>query len=148
MIDNIITLVHENMLLSIVFLALVILYILFELSQMRFKSDGISPQKAIFMLNRERAVFLDIRDKESYQKGHIVDAISSDIKALKESTQFLQKYKKRPIIVYCDKGISAKEAVLVLKKDGFEHVYNLNGGLGGWKEEKLPVHTKAAKKLS
>ncbi|MCF6766213.1 rhodanese-like domain-containing protein [Thiotrichales bacterium 19S3-7] len=142
MIDNIITLLSENIILAITFALLIIVYIVFEIIQLKSKANGVTPQMAVYMLNRQKAVFIDIRDGKLYQQGHIVDALSTTVNNLKDSTKFLQKYKVRPIIVYCDNGTSAKQAVAILKAAGFEKVYNLQGGLKAWKAEKLPIQIK------
>ncbi|TNF66334.1 MAG: rhodanese-like domain-containing protein [Gammaproteobacteria bacterium] len=142
MIENIIILLSENIALTALFAVLILIYVIFELMQLKSKAFGISPQQAVYMLNRQKAIFLDIRDGKKYQAGHIVDAISTTVTNLKESTKFLQKYKTRPIIVYCDHGNTAKQAIVILKSAGFEKVYNLQGGLKAWKDEKLPIHTK------
>lgn len=142
MINNVLTIVTENIALSSLLIALVIIYIVFEIVQLKKHAFGVSPHHAIRLINREKALFLDVRDEESYQKGHIVGAISTSIDALKTSTDFLQKYKKRPLIVYCERGNRSKIAVDLLKKAGFEVVHNLTGGISQWKADKLPLHTK------
>ena len=139
---NIEALVSENLWLSILLVVLVVVYIVFEFMQVKRRKNGVSAQEAVRLLNREKAIFLDVRDGKAYNEGHIVDAISTNIESLKESTKFLQKYKERPVIVYCDLGNRSKIALDLLKQAGFQKAFNLQGGLKAWKDEKLPLKKK------
>jgi rhodanese-related sulfurtransferase len=49
------------------------------------------------------------------------------------------KRKDRPVIVYCDTGERAGKAIGALRKQGFERVVNLAGGLRAWQQAGLPV---------
>ncbi|MCF6767337.1 rhodanese-like domain-containing protein [Thiotrichales bacterium 19S11-10] len=138
--SNIITFITENLAITSLFSALVIAYAIFEYIQFKSKSGSVSVSEAVRLLNKEKAIFLDVRGDKLYQNGHIVDAISTSIENLKSSTKFLQKYKSRPVIVYCERGISAKAALNILKESGF-NAYNLQGGIKAWREEKLPLHS-------
>ena len=46
--------------------------------------DALSPHQATLLVNRENAVFLDIRDKKAFDGGHIVDAINIPSAKLKD----------------------------------------------------------------
>ena len=98
--------------------------------------------EATQLSNRENAVFLDIRDDREYQHGHIPEAIHIPLGQLSERVSELGKYKDNPVIAYCRTGSRSNAAGSVLKKNGFETVYNLGGGIMAWEKANLPVSTK------
>ena len=51
----------------------------------------------------------------------------------------LKKYKERPLVVYCDRGMTAASAVRTLVQQGFTKVFNLRGGIAAWRAENLPL---------
>jgi len=54
----------------------------------------------------------------------------------------LQKYKGKPIIINCRSGSQSSMACQHLRKEGFEEVYNLRGGIMAWQSANLPVTRK------
>ena len=98
--------------------------------------------EATQLSNRENAVFLDIREDKEYRGGHIPEAIHIPLSQLSGRVSELGKYKDRPVIAYCRSGNRSNAAGGVLKKNGFESVYNLGGGIVAWEKANLPVSTK------
>ncbi len=98
--------------------------------------------EATQLSNRENAVFLDIRENKEYQGGHIPEAIHIPLSQLSGRVSELGKYKDNPVIAYCRSGNRSNAAGGVLKKNGFESVYNLGGGIVAWEKANLPVSTK------
>jgi rhodanese-related sulfurtransferase len=119
----------------------VILLALFA-TEMRSKVGGVtklSPQKAVAMMNHDNAIVLDIRSKEDYDKGHIIDAIHAHESDLKLESKKLQKYKTKPVVLVCASGQSSLKAGMALHKQGFENVHHLHGGLAAWRNAGLPL---------
>ena len=98
--------------------------------------------EATQLSNRENAVFLDIREDREYKGGHIPDAIHIPLSQLSGRVSELGKYKGSPVIAYCRSGNRSNAAGGVLKKNGFENVYNLGGGIVAWEKASLPVRKK------
>jgi rhodanese-related sulfurtransferase len=65
--------------------------------------------------------------------------------SLDEQVRKLEKYKDRPVVVYCRSGARSARVGGVLRKHGFAEVFNLDGGLGAWQSADLPVHRGPAK---
>ncbi len=113
--------------------------------ELRSRLSGVrpvDPTEAILLSNRQDALFLDIRDDGEYQSGHIPDAIHIPLKQLPERVAELEKYRDRPLIAYCRSGNRSASAGAVLRKQGFENVYNLGGGMLAWQNANLPVRKK------
>lgn len=102
----------------------------------------LSPVDATQLINREDAVVLDVRPDGEFNQGHIVNALNIPQKQVTEQLDKLKKYRDRPIIAACRTGQMAGSVCNVLRKNGFEHVYSLQGGLVAWEGANLPLTTK------
>lgn len=101
-----------------------------------------APAEAIRLINRENAVVLDVREENEFLSGHIVNSIHIPLNFLKERLADLEKHKGKPIIVGCRSGQRSATACSLLKKQGFEQVYNLQGGVAAWQNDNLPLVKK------
>jgi rhodanese-related sulfurtransferase len=113
-----------------------------EISRRLSGMKAVDPVQATQLSNRENAIFLDIRDDGEYGGGHIPEAIHIPIRQLPDRIAELNKHKDCPVIAYCRSGNRSNGAGSVLKKHGFENVYNLSGGIAAWQKASLPVNTK------
>lgn len=95
--------------------------------------------QATQMINRQDAVMIDVREDAEYAKGHIVGARHIPMSQLDSRAGELQKFKSKPLIAYCESGNRSSRAVSVLRKHGFESVFNLTGGFAAWQQAGLPV---------
>jgi len=114
-------------------------------SEIRRQLSGmtsVGPLQATQLSNRDNAVFLDIREDGEYKGGHIPDAVHIPYRQLTERVNELSRFKQAPIIAYCRSGTRSAGVGGVLKKHGFENVYNLGGGITAWQKANLPVSTK------
>lgn len=75
-------------------------------------------------------VFVDIRDPQSFQAGHIPNAqpLNND-----NISDFLANTDKDThVIVVCYHGISSQQAALVLESQGLTQVSSMDGGFTAW----------------
>jgi rhodanese-related sulfurtransferase len=100
---------------------------------------SVGPAEAVMLINREDGVVVDVRDAKEYQAGHIVRAINLPMGELDARVRELDKYKKRPLILSCGAGERSAKVAIQLRKDGFENVAVLAGGLAAWERSQLPV---------
>ena len=103
---------------------------------------GVSPQTATMMMNREDAVVVDVREDGEWSSGHIPNARHIPLSRLDKGLDDLGKHKERPIVVCCASGNRSMMACSKLRKAGFDKVFNLNGGIGAWRDAGLPVSSK------
>ncbi|MEO7337072.1 MAG: rhodanese-like domain-containing protein [Caldimonas sp.] len=97
---------------------------------------------AVQLINRKRAVLIDISEPAEYAAGHAVGSRSVPLGSL-EGSRDLPKNKTLPLVVVCPNGSRAPRAVAVLKKLGFENARALAGGLDAWRAANLPVEKAA-----
>ena len=102
----------------------------------------VSAADAVRMINREKAVLIDISDPAEYAAGHPVGAKSVPLASL-ETSRELPKNKSLPLVVVCPNGARAPRAVALLKKLGFENTTALAGGLAAWRAANLPTEKTA-----
>jgi rhodanese-related sulfurtransferase len=120
------------------FIAILILLAIFEYIKSKKSAACLSPVVATQMINHQNAVVLDIRNREAYAAGHIVNAISIPITELETHYKKLEPSKKQPIIVLCGTGQESPRAAELLTKNGF-NTFILAGGIRGWKEAEMPL---------
>jgi len=75
-------------------------------------------------------VVVDIRDANSFQIGHIPNAIHLTNESLPE---FLREADfDAPVVVCCYHGVSSQQAAEFLISQDFTEVYSLDGGFTQW----------------
>tara|TARA_R110002095_G_scaffold99417_1_gene87469 strand:- start:564 stop:977 length:414 start_codon:yes stop_codon:yes gene_type:complete len=100
---------------------------------------GVLPIEAVQLLNRENALPLDVRSRDDFDAGHIINAVHIPAAEIKTRSGELKKSGDRPIIVYCATGSTSLAAVKELTDAGFEQVYSLKGGISAWRADNLPL---------
>jgi rhodanese-related sulfurtransferase len=99
----------------------------------------VSTLQATHLINREDALVLDVREPAEYAKGHILGAKNAPLADLERRLPELAKFKARPVIVLCESGNRATNAIGILRRNGFDRAFNLAGGLAAWQQAGLPV---------
>ena len=117
---------------------LIVLF-LFVRNEVARGGRAVTPQELVNLVNRDRAVVLDVRDAKDYSQGHIVDAVNVPHTSLATRLAELEKYKSRPIVVACKMGQHAGAAGTILRKSGFDNVSRLKGGITEWLNQNLPT---------
>lgn len=94
--------------------------------------------QAVTLVNQNKGQFVDVRSKDEFDKEHIADSLNLPLASLGEDAAQL-KDKTQPLVIVCASGQRARSAAKQLRRQGFEQVYVLTGGLHAWKEAKLPL---------
>ena len=102
----------------------------------------VSPADAVRLINREKAVLIDVSEPAEFAAGHAVGARSVPMAGL-ETSRDLPKNKALPLVLVCPTGTRAGRAVAVLKKLGFENTQAIAGGLAAWRAANLPTEKAA-----
>ena len=98
----------------------------------------VSYHQATRLLNDDRAMLVDVRDKSDFNAGHIVGAINIPFAGLAEKSSQLEKHKAKQIIVADKMGQQAGAAGKILRDKGFD-VVRLQGGMAEWSQQNLPL---------
>lgn len=82
--------------------------------------------------DNERAI-LDMRNDYERQLGHFKNALPAGTVNFKEVPDLLKKYKNqlqdKKVVMYCTGGIRCEKLSVLLKEEGIDNFYALNGGV-------------------
>lgn len=117
---------------------IVILLLIFinELVTQKKKAKELTPQTAVDLINNENAVVIDLRDKETFKQGHIIDSIN--VKSEDFAQQKMDKYKNVPIILIAARAFEAQTFASKIRAQGFQ-AHILSGGITSWQNAELPL---------
>ena len=130
----------SNHLFLVIALMLSIGFVFTELQQKAQGIASIDQSQAITLMNNG-AEIIDLRNTESFRRGHIVRSKNIPNDELDENDVKLQHFKTKSIIVVCENGIISSRIVNKLRKANFEKTYGLQGGIVAWSEKNLPLVT-------
>lgn len=99
----------------------------------------VSPKEFAQEIKSSNVYLIDVRKADEYAEEHIEGAHNLDV----TSEDFISRAEKglprnKTIATYCGTGKRSGIAADELTKAGFK-ILNLDGGLGAWKSEGLPV---------
>lgn len=100
---------------------------------------GLTPAAAVQLINREKAVVIDVCEPAEYQAGHVSGAKSIPLNELEAKLPGAVKNKATPLVLVCASGMRSGRAVAIAKKLGYENAQSLSGGLKSWREASLPI---------
>lgn len=111
----------------------------------RSGSNAVSPQEAVQLINREKAVVVDVCEPAEFAAGHVVNARNFPLGTLGQADGLkgLPTNKQLPLVVVCAKGARAAKAAGLLGKAGHQRVLVLAGGMAAWREANMPVEKSA-----
>ena len=102
-------------------------------------AGGLSSAAAVQLINRERAVVVDVSETDEFAAGHVGGARNVPLGELDKRLPEVVKNKALPLILVCATGARANRALAVARKLGYEKAQVLSGGLKSWKDANLPV---------
>jgi rhodanese-related sulfurtransferase len=104
---------------------------------------GVGTSEAVRLINREKAVLIDVSEPEEFAQGHAPGARNVPLKSLQGAKE-LPSNKQLPLVLMCSTGARAARAASELRKLGHERAIALAGGLRAWREANLPLEKSAA----
>ena len=102
----------------------------------------VGPLEATRLINHDDGVVVDVRNDGEFRNGHIVNAINLAAKFIPDQGDKLEKHRQRPVILVCANGQQSARAGAALRKQGFEKIYIMAGGIGAWEGANLPLTRK------
>ena len=103
----------------------------------------LSPANAVALINREKAVVVDVSEPDEFAAGHITGAKNIPLAQLEERLPTVAKNKALPLILVCASGKRAQGAVATATKLGYANVQALAGGIQAWRKADMPVEKTA-----
>ena len=106
------------------------------LAQLRGEIDEIDTANARELTD---AVFVDVREQDEWDEGHIPGALYLGRGNLESRIETAVPDKTQPIVVYCAAGNRSVFATKTLEALGYENVSSLAGGYTDWKRNGFPT---------
>lgn len=98
-----------------------------------FGGKHLKPKEFNEMLKDEDTIVIDGRNEYEYRIGHFRNAIQPDVNHSREFPEWIaenaDQWKDKKVLTYCTGGIRCEKLTGILKKNGVEEVYQLEGGI-------------------
>ena len=115
-----------------------------ELMSVGSKIENITAEEAKQKLNDSNVQFIDVRDKDSFSKGTIGNAIHMDRGLLEFylaegspiENDIVKNNPDKEYVVFCGVGGQGTLATKTMKDMGVKNVKNISGGMAEWNKIK------------
>ncbi|RLA52755.1 MAG: rhodanese-like domain-containing protein [Gammaproteobacteria bacterium] len=111
---------------------------LFIFVEQKKAGKQISVHDVTSLINSDEGILLDVRDSKEYQSGHIINALNIPLAKLDSRLTELEKYRDKKVVLIDKLGQHSAAAGRKLRASGFD-VLRLQGGMGEWRSQSLPV---------
>jgi thioredoxin len=91
------------------------------------------------------AIILDVRTPGEFHEGALQSAVNVDYNSGHFEAEAGKMDKTKTYFVYCLAGGRSSSAAGWMRKSGFQHVYDLKGGMMAWQKEGLPLNVAREK---
>ena len=107
------------------------------------KENHLSPKQWHNVLSEEDPVIIDARNNYEVSIGKFKGARNPNIKMFTEFPDYVKSEdlpKDKKILLYCTGGIRCEKALIDMKEQGYDNVYQLDGGILSYLEEYPEEH--------
>jgi rhodanese-related sulfurtransferase len=104
--------------------------------------SGVGTAEAVRLINREKAVLVDVGEPAEYAAEHPAGSKNVPLGAL-DGSKLLPSNKTTPVVLVCKSGARAARAATLLRKAGYEKAVSLSGGTAAWRDANLPMDKAA-----
>lgn len=100
----------------------------------------VSPKQAEKDLQQDTTIqLLDVRTSDEYREGHIKNSTNYCVTTNEFVDKMTRLDKEKPVYVYCRSGNRSAKATKILKENGFQKIFEIEGGIISWQQEGLSV---------
>ena len=103
------------------------------------KGSGLDPQAMVQLMNREKAVVIDVCEPDEFARSHVIGAKNLPLGQLEDKLAQVVKNKTAHVIMVCQVGARSARAAATARKLGYENVQSLSGGLRAWVAASMPT---------
>jgi len=104
-----------------------------DINPLELTGEYVHPKDFYEGLNDPNTIVIDARNDYEYDLGHFRGAVKPDIKYFRELPDWIRQHKEmfkgKKILTYCTGGVRCEKFSGWLKREGFEHVGQLKGGI-------------------
>ena len=103
------------------------------------KGSGLDPQAMVQLMNRDKAVVIDVCEPDEFARGHVIGAKNLPLGQLEDKLGQVVKNKSVQVIMVCQVGARSARAAATARKLGYENAQSLSGGLRAWIAASMPT---------
>jgi UPF0176 protein len=92
----------------------------------------LSPEEWQKTMSEDDVVVIDTRNSYEYDIGHFRGAVDPKTREFNEFPEWLKQAeipKEKKVLIYCTGGIRCEKAILAMEEQGYNNVYQLDGGI-------------------
>jgi adenylyltransferase/sulfurtransferase len=105
------------------------------------KAPGISARELYEMISgAKKVVLIDVREPFEFEIARIPNSQLIPLGTISERLSEIPR--TETTVVMCKTGLRSARVIEFLRKQGFENLFNLEGGLDAWREEVDPTMRK------
>ncbi len=104
--------------------------------------SSVTPIQAWQLMAEGGATLIDVRERPEYAFGHAEGAVSIPLSVFAE--RYLEIPRTGDILFICHVGQRSLTAATFMRRQGWERVYNVEGGTDEWQAMKLPMRPRNA----
>ncbi len=105
-------------------------------AQTAAKEETLPSKKFDKRMKKRNTVVMDVRTAEEYASGHIPNSLNIDVQQEDFTSRIQSLDKSKTYLLYCRSGKRSAKALNIMKENGFDKVYHLEGGITAWKGAK------------
>lgn len=98
--------------------------------------EYLEPSEFFEQMQREDTVVLDVRNTYEYDVGHFRGAIRPEVETFRDTPEWVRNnrelFEGKKVLTYCTGGIRCEKFSGWLKREGFEDVGQLHGGIASY----------------
>lgn len=98
----------------------------------------VTPKQAEALRNDPATLFIDVREADEWERGHIPGAVLVPKSHLEQEIEARTADRTRPVVLYCAGGIRSVFAARTLQEMGYVAVVSMSGGFDAWNALGLP----------
>ena len=104
--------------------------------------SAVSASEAVRLINREKAVLIDVCEPGEYATGHAIGARNVPLGQL-DGAKALPSNKALPVVLICASGARSARGAAQLRKAGYDKAVTVAGGNAAWRDAQLPMEKSA-----
>lgn len=101
--------------------------------------EYLSPAEFYEEMQKEDTVVLDVRNTYEYDVGHFRGAIRPEVETFRDTPEWVREnrelFEGKKVLTYCTGGIRCEKFTGWLKREGFEDVGQLHGGVASYAKD-------------
>ena len=110
-------------------------------------ADKVNPDSFNNSIAGGNVQVLDVRTDGEYKSGHIKNALQADWNNKSQFNERIQYVDKdKPVYIYCLAGGRSAAAADWMRKNGYNNVVELEGGINAWKKAEKPLEGTSTEK--